>query len=165
MADVVALQHVADIERLLLALDECASVASDAPDAHQVVEAIEAARRSMSTVLDIWRAAEVRIVGTVAASDDARTELKVVAKPKYRFDHTKIGFNVARAATLDENGEAVFSPFEAATRAVEFMLKLYVAPAAKPTNEGLASIGITEPLSMTLKREEGTPRVQERPKR
>lgn len=152
------------IEGNLMAIDEASQRCHDPIEAHAIVEALENARRSLTTVLETWRAREVALVGDRAPSDDERTVLAVVKKPKIRWDHARIAERVAHRARINEDGEAL-DPFEAALRATDLMAKLYVAPATQPSKTGLALIGVEEPMSMTLSVEEGTARVTEKVKR
>lgn len=156
--------HIKAIESWVMTVDGEAAGAEDAASAHAIVEALENARRSITVAIETWRAREVELVGTVAPSDDERTVLKVVAKPKIRWAHDRIAERVAYRSRVDENGESL-DPFEAALRAATFMQKLYVSPATQPSKTGLALIGVEEPMSMTLSVEEGAARVEEKVKR
>ena len=155
---------IAAMEINLMTVDSAAATETDAARAHAIVEALENARRSLTTVLETWRAREVELVGSAAPSDDERTVLKVVKKPKIRWDHDRIGERVSRRALFSADGEMLESR-DIAIRACHLMRELYVSPATEPKKSALALIGIEEPMSVTLAVEEGTARVQERVKR
>lgn len=158
------MELINSIESALMGIDGLAAVETDAAQAHAIVEALENARRSLTTVIETWRAREVELVGTVAPSDDERTVLKVVKKSKIRWDHGRIGEYVSRRALFSADGEMLESR-DIAARACHLMRELYVSPATEPKKSALALIGIEEPMSVTLSVEEGTARVEEKVRR
>lgn len=158
------MELIRNIEQALMGIDALAAVETDAAQAHATVEALENARRSLTTVLETWRAREVELVGAAAPSGDERTVLKVVKKPKIRWDHGRIATYVKRRAMFNSDGE-MLEGMDIADRACCLMRELYVSPATEPKKSALALIGIEEPMSVTLAVEEGAARVQERVKR
>lgn len=116
---------------------------TDVVEAHEIVEAVEQLRRSVTLVIEMWRAREVELLQAAGGRTDLgiNATLKVAPKFEERYDHPLIGAKVIERATryITDDGEVIYvdDPEVAADRAVGMMMAVYVSPASKPKKTAL----------------------------
>jgi len=116
---------------------------TEVEEAHEIVEAAEQFRRSVTLVIEMWREREVEILQAAGGRADLGINATVRVAPKFeeRYDHDLIGAKVIAAAIreIQFDGEVVYidDPEVAADRAVALMRNVYVSPATKPKKTAL----------------------------
>jgi hypothetical protein len=116
---------------------------TDVVEAHEIVEAAEQLRRSVTLVIEMWRGREVVLLQAAGGRTDLGINATIRVAPKFeeRYDHDLIGAKVIDKATriVKDDGEVIYvdDPEVAADRAVAIMRAVYVSPASKPKKTAL----------------------------
>lgn len=140
------LEAIKRVELQVADLGENVAVSSvtEVEEVHEIVEAAEQLRRSVTLVIEMWRAREVEILQAAGGRADLGINATARVAPKYeeRYDHDLIGKRVALLSiqVVDEDGELlewIDDPAIAAERAVALMRDVYVSPASKPKKTAL----------------------------
>jgi len=144
---VTPLELVKQMELGVAEICEASAKGMDPIETHELVEALEQFRRSITFAIEVWRQNEVVVLGAAGGTTMVAPNAVATVKPKRRdrFDHDLIGSRVILHATKQiKDGEVLFEiddPTVAADRAVALMRRLYVADATKPTTGGLMELG------------------------
>jgi hypothetical protein len=142
---VTPLEAIKKLELHVADLGENFSVdgVTDVVEAHEIVEAVEQLRRSVTLVIEMWRGREVVLLQAAGGRTDLGINATIRVAPKFeeRYDHDLIGAKVIDKATriVQDDGEVIYvdDPEVAADRAVAIMRAVYVSPATKPKKTAL----------------------------
>lgn len=143
------LEAIKKLELLLADVGENLAVfgIEDPEEVHAVVEAAEQFRRSVTFIIEMWRAREVEVLTAAGGRTDLglNATMRVAPKLKEIYDHDLIGRKVIAQAirAVMPDGEVIYvdDPEVAADRAVAMMRALYVAPGTEAKKGALKELG------------------------
>jgi hypothetical protein len=145
---VTPLELLKQMELGVAEICEASAKGMDPIGTHELVEALEQFRRSVTFAIEVWRANEVVVLGAAGGSTMVAPNAvaTVRTKRRERYDHDLIGRKVILHAIreITSEGEVLFDvddPEVAADRAVALMRALYVADAVEPKVGGLMRLG------------------------